>query len=286
MDVPFEQGGLPDKARQRIDEARARGGSFFTSTFTTAEMAIARVAGYEPIGQVMGSSIYHVGWQWTSLYDGEMRVLNHAQREARLLALSRLAQEASRLGAHAVVGVELTTRGYEWAGDLMEFTAIGTAVCVSGQARGGGNVALTHLTAQQLYKLELAGLWPVGIAVGNCAWYAQHADCVSEGNWWNQLLPVHTACIDNARAAAVERFRGEVAQLRGAGAVGVEVKRSFKERHWEQNDRHHTSFQAEVILTGTAVVRRAQPKLPRPRLVLDLLDGRTVQLDDASPTEK
>ena len=289
----FAEGGLPDQARARIEALRNDPRRFFTTTFTVAEMAIARLAGYEPIAQVMGSSIYHVGWSsLVGFGGGELDAVTHAKRHARWLALSRLEEEATLLGASAVIGVVLEIHDYPWSGELSEFTAVGTAVRTSGAIPE--RPALTNLTVQQLYKLELAGLWPVGIAMGNCTFYGRHADCRSDGSWFNQELPEHTRIIDQARSLATARFKGEVSQMNALGAVNVEVKRHFDERHWEANKTEHTSFKAEVVLLGTAILRRKEATLPRPRLVLDLCGGlgdRKVDLNlpatgDSSPSAK
>jgi uncharacterized protein YbjQ (UPF0145 family) len=267
-DLPFEEGGLPERARQRVAEAAQAGAGFFTSTFTVAEAAVARLAGYEPVSQVMGSSVYHVGWSGFLNYDGgELTAVTHAQRDARRRALGRMAEEARLLGAHAVVGVRLEGRTHEWSGELTEFTAVGTAVRVAG-APPPSEPALSNLSVQQLYKLELGGLWPVDIVMGNCTWYARHCDCYADGSLFNQELPAHTAVIDNARRHATARFKEEVTQRRALGAVGVTVHRDFHEEHWDEEK--HTSFKAEIVLIGTAVERRAAPRLPRPKLVLDL----------------
>src|SRR5262245_42060319 len=94
------QGGLPRSAEQRIAEARAAAGGFFTSTLTIPETLVARAAGYEPISQVMGVSIYHVGWSGVAwgMQSGENAVLTHAHYDARARALSRMHQEAQALG--------------------------------------------------------------------------------------------------------------------------------------------------------------------------------------------
>jgi uncharacterized protein YbjQ (UPF0145 family) len=281
--LSFEDGGLPDRARQRIAEAAQAGTRFFTSTFSVAESAVARLAGYEPISQVMGSSIYHVGWNRSVGYSGgELEALTFAQRDARGRALGRMAEEARLLGAHAVVGVRFEGRTYEWSGELVEFTAVGTAVRVA-DAPPVARPALSNLSVQQLYKLELGGLWPVDVVMGNCAWYDPHADCYSDGSWYNQELPDHTRVISQAYDLATQRFRHEVRACGALGAVGVAVHRSFHERHWEQNDSEHTSFKAEILLLGTAITRRGAPRLPRPRLVLDL-GGRQITLTAASAT--
>ena len=267
---PFAEGGLPDKARERIAAAKSSEKRFFTTTFTVAEMAIARLAGYEPISQVMGSSIYHVGWNSLRGYGGgELDAITRAKRNARLLALGRMEEEATLLGASAVIGVKLNVRGYEWAGELSEFTAVGTAVRASGPVPA--RPALTNLSVQQLYKLEQAELWPLGIAMGNCTWYADHADCASDGSWTNQELPAHTRVIEAARSHATARFKQELVDLHAAGAVNVEVKRNFHEHEWERDKREHIGFLAEMMLLGTAVQSRGpHHAIPRPKLVLNL----------------
>jgi hypothetical protein len=92
-------------------------------------------------------------------------------------------------------------------------------------------------------------------------------------------MPDHTACIDNARAAAHRRFKAEGVESGARGVVAVDVIRHFEEHEWEQNDNSHTSFKAEITLLGTAVERRREPRLPRPRLVLDLGGGGKVDLE-------
>lgn len=275
--LPFADGGLPDRARERMQQAAARAGAFFTTTFSVAEMAVARLAGYEPLGQVMGSSVYHVGWSGMLLAtSGELGAITSARRDAFDRAVGRMAEEARLLGAHAVVGVRLHVRGYEWSGELSEFTAVGTAVRVNGPVPD--RPALSNLTVQQLYKLELAGLWPIDLAMGNSACFDRHADCAADGSWVNAEMPARTMVIDRTKAAARARFKDDVARTRAEGVVAVTVERRFEEREWEQNDTQHTEFKAEIVLLGTAVARLREPRLPRPRLVLDLRGGKRIDL--------
>src|SRR5438477_2726659 len=63
----LEQGGLPLNAIDRLKEQASRQGTdrhFFTSDLSVNELTTVSQAGYEPLGQVMGSSVYHVGWQY------------------------------------------------------------------------------------------------------------------------------------------------------------------------------------------------------------------------------
>ncbi|MGH9069173.1 MAG: hypothetical protein ACRD0J_17050, partial [Acidimicrobiales bacterium] len=54
----LEQGGLPVSARERLADM-ARSGSAWTSDLSVGELAAVRAAGFEPLGLVMGSSVYH-----------------------------------------------------------------------------------------------------------------------------------------------------------------------------------------------------------------------------------
>jgi uncharacterized protein YbjQ (UPF0145 family) len=269
-----EQGGIPFRAQRRIHELNAAQQPIFTSTLTPAETVVARSTGLRAISQVMGSSVYHVGFRgfvssWTG---GELGPLTLAYEHARSRALSRMQQEAAMLRAHAVVDVKFTGRGYEWAEDLIEFTAVGTAVRLEG-APPPQQPALTLLEADQLWKLHNAGYWPVAIAMGNCFWYEPHCDCVSEGSWWSQELPAHTRVSQQARNLSVERFRAFAHHFNADGVVGVRVHRRGRDQEYEVNDRSHTAFHLDMMVLGTAVVRRGDAGAPpRPELVVDLRD--------------
>src|SRR5262245_51689816 len=116
----LENGGLPVKAERRLSE---QSDSFFSSSLSVNELLLAKNAGYQAIGQVMGSCFYHVGWTQTYYRNtAEIVSLTEAQREARYLATNRLRLEARMLGAHGVVGVRLKMGGYDWSEKTIEFT--------------------------------------------------------------------------------------------------------------------------------------------------------------------
>ncbi len=268
------QGGLPLRAQRRIHELGASGRPVFTSTLTTSETVVARATGLSPISQVMGSSVFHVGFRgFTSWTGGELVALTHAYERARALALSRMQQEAQALGAHLVIDTRFLGKGYAWGEDLIEFTAIGTAVRLDGQPPPP-MPALTLLTADELYKLHRAGYWPVAIAMGNCFFYARHADCVSEGSYFSGELPVHTQASQVARDLAVSRFRAFAAHFGANGVVGVKIQRNARDHEYESSGRSHTAFSLDLVMMGTAVVRRGDAASPpRPPVVVDLRDS-------------
>ena len=67
-----------------------------------------KAAGFEPLGLVVGTSIYHIGFQigaWSQ--NQEMDVLTQAMYHARELAMTRMEEEADQLGADGIVAVRL-----------------------------------------------------------------------------------------------------------------------------------------------------------------------------------
>src|SRR5208282_3594250 len=80
----------------------------FTSDLSVSEYVLLGEAGFEPLGFVVGSSIYHVGLQvgrWSQ--NQELQVLTQAMYSARELAMARMQSEADHLAADGIVGVQL-----------------------------------------------------------------------------------------------------------------------------------------------------------------------------------
>src|SRR5213080_120166 len=135
--MPPQQGSdLPVHACERLTimrgDATRRG--LFTSDLSVNEVLLVREAGFDPVGLVVGSSIYHIGYQranWNQ--NQEMNVLTQAMYHARELAMTRMEEEANALGADGIVGVRLEVTRHEWGEALAAFVAIGTAI----RARNG-----------------------------------------------------------------------------------------------------------------------------------------------------
>src|ERR1700710_70485 len=126
----FEALGVPRDAIARLAELRpGQATSMFTSDLSVNEFLLVREAGFRPLGLVLGSSIYHVGFQrgkWSQ--NQELTTLTQAMYHARELAMTRMEAEADILGADGVVGVRLEIDFKEFGEDLAEFIAVGTAV--------------------------------------------------------------------------------------------------------------------------------------------------------------
>jgi uncharacterized protein YbjQ (UPF0145 family) len=103
---------LPQHARERLAEMRAK--KLFTSDLSVSEFLLVKEAGFDPLGLVMGSSIYQIAPTIPQLAPGqpgcEIIDMTRALYHARELAMNRMEEEADALGADGVVGVRLTLR--------------------------------------------------------------------------------------------------------------------------------------------------------------------------------
>ncbi len=101
---------LPRHARERIAEMRER--KLFTSDLSVNEFLLVKQAGFDPLGLVMGSSIYQVAPVVPRVAPGqpgaEVVDMTRALYHARELAMARMEEEADELGADGVIGVRLT----------------------------------------------------------------------------------------------------------------------------------------------------------------------------------
>src|SRR5438105_272420 len=122
--------GLPPHAVERLNKTREGAEKpFFSSDLTVNEYVLLHQAGFRPLGLVMGTSMYQIGYQragWTQ--NMELDVLTQAMYSARDLAMTRMEEEADVLGADGIVGVRLEVIRHAWGQGMAEFMAVGTAV--------------------------------------------------------------------------------------------------------------------------------------------------------------
>ncbi len=265
----LERGELPLRAQQRLAETGRAGGGFFTSDLSVDEFALGHAIGLRPLAQVMGSSIYHVGWQqqpasW-GLQPGalslELTVVSEAWNTARLRAFARLEQEAALVGADAVVGVRLTTGSHDFAVGAIEYVAVGTAVRLDGGERPE-RPALTDLSGQDFWKLSRAGYRPLGVVGASTVhyvvpgWATQQAQSGFAAGWVNQELRDFTRGVYDARETAVGRMTAEARQQGAAGVVGVSIS-----HHIEQRESRGGAGRSDLVVTfhvlGTAIDHRS-----------------------------
>ncbi|MBX9693575.1 MAG: heavy metal-binding domain-containing protein, partial [Cyanobacteria bacterium] len=103
-----------------------------TSDLTNEEMWNIIHAGYCPIKLVLGVSVFSIGIaggfkaMMKSFVRGEVKELTYLIYQARIKALSMIADDATACGGEDVLGVK--TYIYDMGGGIVELLAIGTAV--------------------------------------------------------------------------------------------------------------------------------------------------------------
>ncbi|MDQ1633350.1 MAG: hypothetical protein QOJ32_159 [Frankiaceae bacterium] len=268
--------GLPEDALRRLAEMRPGSSTrLFTSDLSVNEFLLVREAGFRPLGLVLGSSIYHVGYQmrrWST--SQELHVLSQAMYHARELAMSRMEAEADVLGADGIVGVRLDIEFKTFGSDLAEFLAVGTAVkadeAVDASPRGWRNTAgkpfTSDLSGQDFWTLIQAGYAPLGMVMGSCVYHVAHRSFTQALNnlGRNVEIPQFTEALYDARELAMSRMQAEAEQLEAEGIVGVQLRNLAHQ--WGE----HTT---EFFAIGTAVrPLRADHRIATPSLVLPLTD--------------
>ena len=253
---------LPQHARERLAEMREH--HFFTSDLSVNEFLLVREAGFQPLGLVMGSSIYHIGYQAISGVAEELVTLTQALYSARELAMARMEEEADALGADGIVAVRLTLNIHAWGANVIEFMAIGTAVKSDKPGyRGADNRPFTSdLSGQDFWTLLEAGYRPVGFVMGNCVY---HVGSVPTGQpTESKELEGITQALYDARELAMERMQVEAEALGAAGIVGVLI---------DENNHTWGPSILEFSAVGTAVVPiRDDHHIAQPTLVLSVGD--------------
>src|ERR1700740_3673794 len=129
----IKRGGIPLGAEQRLKTVAAARSPVFSSDLSAKEYAIAEASGLRPIAQIMGSSVVQHGWQnygWSGYGGGirEMPSFAAPWNLSRQRSFDRLRQEAQFAGADAVIGIEMTAKGFLGDPGNVEYAVFGTAV--------------------------------------------------------------------------------------------------------------------------------------------------------------
>jgi uncharacterized protein YbjQ (UPF0145 family) len=268
--IGMTQGGVPLDAIARLRRMRGEGGKpLFTSDLSVSEFVLLKELNMEPVGLVLGSSIYHVGLQYANYFNNEeLGVLTQAMYHARELAMARMEEEAAALSADGIVGVKLEVGGYAWAENALEFTAIGTAV----KAPAGSDYRTVHgkpftsdLSVQDFYRLHEVGYIPAELVMGTCVYHIAHAGFMQTMRTLgtNIELPNYTAAIYDARELAMSRMQAEAEAHGAEGVVGMQIVE--KNHIWQP---HIIEFMA----IGTSIVKRAESKGVKPIFQVGLND--------------
>jgi uncharacterized protein YbjQ (UPF0145 family) len=276
---------IPGAARERLTRAGSVPTEPFSSSLGVAEALLVRHHGLIPIAQVMGSSVFQVGWQQMPRGPGwfggrgqtyELEAQTAAYNDARAKAVERLREEALLAKADAVVGVSLRRARRAGLNSLVEFVAVGTAVrSTRYDLRQDGEPLLCNLSGQDAAKLIAHGFWPTGIVGGSTVAYAASGSAQqwrSQGFWSsmaNQELPDFTRGLIEARHMAMQRVERDAHAAHAHGVVGVTFDRRQRmvERGGNSNIR---DLIIEIHVIGTAIVEVRHDAPAPPSIALPL----------------
>jgi uncharacterized protein YbjQ (UPF0145 family) len=285
-----EQGGIPLSAERRLRELSERGGSF-TSDLSVNGFALCHQLGLKPMSQVMGSSIYQMGYQGAYGPMGygsgailiELDTLSQALNEVRGRALVRLGEEARHVGADAVVGVQ--TRAGESqleTGTLaLEHVVVGTAVRREG-ARAKHPV-LTELSVAEYAMLVQGGFEPLGIVAWSAVFFTSYVyggmaagGMLGGGSMTMGVqsfeLREFSQAVYSAREAVMQRITGQAASLGAAGVVGMKIGHTVRPHTigGGVGMREMRGLMVTFTAVGTAIQQHGDHTIKAPKPVVDL----------------
>jgi uncharacterized protein YbjQ (UPF0145 family) len=276
-----EAGTIPMAAEQRLRELAA--GTTFTSGLSVADFALTRLESIRPVCQVMGTSVYKVGWQsypWTSGWGSdavltELTALTQAWNDARERALWRLGEEARVAGCHAVVDVTFDNR-HEFLDEEIEVLVNGTAVHLPEGVGPSDRPVLTDLSMPDYILLRRAGYVPVGVVASTSVFYvvpSRRTQRMTSG-WQrsqpNQEMVDYTQGVYEARERAIGRATEQAAKLGAGGLVGMQIEHEIDVREVEQNNQQRKDLIVTFHIIGTAISPQRAHRPLDPQIILRL----------------
>jgi uncharacterized protein YbjQ (UPF0145 family) len=255
---------------QRLEQLEETDKSAFTSDLTVNEFVLLHKLGFDPLGYVMGTSIYHVGLQYGNWRQSmELEVLTAAMYNARELAIDRMRTEAHALKADGIVGVHLAIQQHAWGAGELEFVAQGTAVTSKDPnpslKLADGGPFTSDLSGQDFFTLVKAGHFPRALVFGTCVYHVAHQSVRQTMRMagQNMEIPLFTEAVYTARELAMTRMEDEAAHHGADGIVGVRA--GVYNHIWGE---HATEF----LAVGTGVTTSPESGLAEPSMTLSLND--------------
>ena len=275
--------GLPPVAADRMRRFARTG--LRTSLLTVPGAVGVQSVGCDPVGEVMGCIVEHIGWSGfgscgyfggiggiggfgigggTVTPSGAAGSVGFGPYVEALYrgygtALERMTAEAAAMDADGVVGVRLSvsplgsSSGAHRGAGNREFVALGTAVQARSRHRPG-RVFTTDLAGQDVAKLLMAGWVPsavvygISVAVRHDDWWTQRQSSWGAGN---TEVSGYTELVTLVRADARYRFDQQARSAGAEGAIVSSMGLTIGEIEPAENHRDHV---AEASVFGTALV--------------------------------
>jgi uncharacterized protein YbjQ (UPF0145 family) len=256
-----------DAAGSRLERLRTAGA--WGSLFSAQDFAAITSVGFDPVGDVLGTSVVHLGYasrggkcsgmgtyasrtDLASAMGGPFGLLLRKRYGVRHQALSRATEECRALGGDGIVGVTMSIRPFPAGGT--EFTVQGTAI----RGRTGIRPAApfsSQLSAPEFARLLRAGWVPTALVFG-IALGARHDDlrtrnqarrtaAISEVRGYSEL-------VKDTRRDARQQLEKAVADQGADGVVVSEITLHLGERECPAEEGMHDHV-AEAAIMGTTI---------------------------------
>ncbi len=269
----IRDGGIPLGAEQRLKAVAAARAPVFSSDLSAKEYALAQASGLTPIAQVMGSSVVQHGWQnygWSSYGGGiqEMRSFAQPWNLSRQRSFDRLRQEAQLAGADAVIGIEMTAKGFLGDPGNVEYVVFGTAVRDTVlPARRQSGPRMCALSGQEVDKLRRIGAETLGV-IGHtsvvCVALSMQGNQMMRSWWGNQEMIEVTQGVYAARHLAMDEVRRQAHKIGANDMVISTLTHDIDHHEYESGGFTRHYFIVSMHVLGTAIRLGAHEPHPAP----------------------
>lgn len=238
---------------------------FFTSSASGQELYCHLDAGYRPMHFVMGNVAYALGigrgfvGGLRTMAKGEVKEYSEMYNRIRHLALWRMKEEASRIGANAVVDVRIEIRPF--GPGVVELLMTGTAAFHPRFSQGPvppQQVITSELTGAELWNLAKLGYAPVELCMATSVYSIGLVGGIGTmfSGFVRGELEELTRLIYHARENCLQLIRHEAQQLGAERVVGNCLQ-----------IRELAPGLIELIASGTALRRLDNIKPESPELI-------------------
>lgn len=287
--IELKNGRILPRAKERIEHYMASGKRLFSTDMTIKEHVLIEECGIQPLGQVMGTCFYRIGLiQRTYRSTGELHAIAEAHRMAREQAVYRMKKEAELYGADGIVSVRIKSSKPDYNSDLVEFTAIGTAVKVQGWDKEDleDGPFTSELNGQEFWQLIHSGYRPVSIVFGICSYYINsdmNSRYLTLTGWRapNDEVSQWTQGFYEARERAVQGLQQDIEDHNADGCVGMAVDCDLDEIDYEVGNVRYLDLLITFTAIGSSIkmMKRPHRKIERkPLTVLNLSSKSFVSL--------
>ena len=201
----------------------------FTSAGDAQELYCHLDAGYQPRALVFGNIAYAVGalggitGTLKTLVRGEIKEFSDVFNETRHHALSRLASQAHRVGANAVVGVRTHVLHFN---GFHEMYMVGTAASHPLLPDVRSQLPVTSdLTGEELWGMTQLGYAPIKLLISTSVYSLGAIGGIKAAfrGFVKGEIPELTTLVYDAREQVFDRIRSEAASLGADEVIGIKT---------------------------------------------------------------